>query len=134
MAAKQVARLRARYTQKRKNWSQTSMIEAIKAVKRGMTLREASSSYGVPVETLRRRVIGAVAVDCRPGPKTIMTDTEEMMLCEYIVNMADMGYGLSREDIMRVAFQIVEKMKRPHPFKDGAAGKSWLQGFSVDIN
>ena len=68
-------------------------------------------------------------MDCRPGPKTIMTDTEEMMLCEYIVNMADMGYGLSREDIMRVAFQIVEEMKRPHPFKDGAAGKSWLQGF-----
>ena len=129
MAAKQVARSRARHTQKRKNWSQTSMIEAIKAVKRGMTLRDASSSYVVPVETLRRRVIGAVAVDCRPGPKTIMTDTEEMMLCEYIVNMADMGYGLSREDIMRVAFQIVEKMKRPHPFKDGAAGKSWLQGF-----
>ena len=128
MAAKQAARSRARYTQKCKNWSQKGMIEAIKAAKRGMTLREFSSSYGIPVETLWRRVIGSVAVDCRPGPKTILTDTAEMMLCEYIVNMADIRYGLSREDIMRVAFQIV-KMKRPHPFKDGAAGKSLLQGF-----
>lgn len=51
------------------------------------------------------------------------------MLREYIVKMADMGYGLSRDDIMRVAFQIGEKTKKPHPFKNGAAGKSWLQGF-----
>uniref|UniRef100_A0A1X7TXI8 HTH CENPB-type domain-containing protein n=1 Tax=Amphimedon queenslandica TaxID=400682 RepID=A0A1X7TXI8_AMPQE len=43
--------------------------------------------------------------------------------------MADMGYGLSRDDIMRVAFQIVEKTKKPHPFANGAAGKSWLQDF-----
>ena len=49
-------------TQKRRNWSQTSMTEAV-TVNEGMKLTGASSSYWVPVETLRRRVIGAVAVD-----------------------------------------------------------------------
>lgn len=43
--------------------------------------------------------------------------------------MADMGYGLSRDDIARTAFQILERSKRPHPFQDGLAGRAWLQGF-----
>lgn len=53
-------------------WSQTSMKEAVKAVEDGKSLREAAKSYNVPVETLQRRVIGAVPVECRPGPSTIM--------------------------------------------------------------
>ena len=105
------------------------MVGAVKAVKEGLGLREAAKSYNVPVETLRRRVIGAVPLQCLPGPKTIMTETEENMLRDYVIKMADMGCGLSKDDILRTAFQILEKSKRPHPFKDGLAGKSWLQGF-----
>ena len=47
---------------RRKRWSQTSMVGAVKAVKEGLGLREAAKSYNVPVETLRRRVIGAVSL------------------------------------------------------------------------
>ena len=64
MAAKQVTRSRARYTQKRKKWSQTSMLEAIKAVKKGMTLREVSSLYGVPVSW--ELLLWIVVLDLRP--------------------------------------------------------------------
>ena len=39
---------------------------------RGMGLREAARSYNVPVETLRQRVNGNVAIDCRPGPETVL--------------------------------------------------------------
>ena len=48
-----------------------------------------------------------------------MTETEENMLRDYVIKMADMGYGLSKDDILRTAFQILEKSKRPHPFKNG---------------
>ena len=68
---------------------------AVKSVKEGKGLREASRSYGVPVETLRRPVLGAVEIDCRPGPPTIFTKEEEGTLCEYLITMADMGYGLT---------------------------------------
>ncbi len=43
----------------------------------GMLLREASRLYNVPLETLRRRINGSVAIDCRPGPKTVLTEDEE---------------------------------------------------------
>ena len=43
--------------------------------------------------------------------------------------MADMGFGLTREDVMRMAFVIVEKTQRPHPFESGHAGRGWNEGF-----
>ena len=42
--------------------------------------------------------------------------------------MSEMGFGLGREDVMRVAFAIADKSGRPHSFKNGMAGRGWLQG------
>ena len=70
-------------------------------------------------------------MDCRPGPPTVLTKEEEVKLADYIMKMADMGFGLSREDLRMVAFRIVEKSGRPHTFNNGIAGQAWLDGFFV---
>lgn len=85
--------------------------------------------YNVPVETLRRRVNGTVALECRPGPATVLTPEEEARLVQYLIDMADMGYGLSREMVMRMAYLIAEKSGRQHPFSGESAGRSWFDGF-----
>ena len=59
--------------QKSKLWSSESMTAAVESVKEGKGLREASRLYNIPVETLRRRVIGQVDIDCRPVPNTVLT-------------------------------------------------------------
>ena len=62
---------------KRKLWSQDAMKEAVLSVSEGgKGLREASRMYNVPVETLRRRVTGAVEIECKPGPPTVLTKEE----------------------------------------------------------
>ena len=43
--------------------------------------------------------------------------------------MADMGYGLSRETVTSIAYMIVERSGRKHPFTGKAAGRSWFDGF-----
>ena len=43
--------------------------------------------------------------------------------------MADRGFGLTRDDLMRLAFVIVDKSGRPNPFHDGMAGRGWMDGF-----
>ena len=116
---------------KRKLWTTKSMEAAYEAIIKGKGLREASRMHNVPVETLRRRVNGSVAVGCKPGPATILSDEEEDLLCEYIINIADMGYGLTREDIQRLACKIAEKTGRKHSFKDGKAGRGWFDGFKA---
>ena len=115
---------------KRKLWSQDAMKEAVLSVSEGgKGLREASRMYNVPVETLRRRVTGAVEIECKPGPPTVLTKEEELKVYEYLVSMADMGYGLTRDVVMQLAYVIAEKSHRKHPFTGESAGRSWLDGF-----
>ena len=115
---------------KRRQWLPENMEEACKSVKSGsMILREAARAYNVPVETLRRRVAGIVSLDCRPGPPTVLTSEEEARLDQYCVAVADMGFGLTQEGVMAMAFAIVEKTGRNHPFKSGHAGRGWYESF-----
>ena len=110
----------------RMQWDMKSMIRAVNAVEvEGKAHRQASREYGVPVATLKRRVDGLVAMDARPGPATVFTREEEDKLCQYCLDMADMGYGLTIEDVKMVAYRIVAGSGRSHPFKEGSAGRDW---------
>ena len=116
-------------SQKQKLWTDESIEAAYQAVLDGKGLRETSRFYNVPVETLRRRVNGSVGLGCKPGLATILNDEQEDLLCEYIIKIADMGYGLTKEDVQCLAFSIVEKIGCKHPFTDGKAGRGWFNGF-----
>ena len=106
------------------------MSKAVEYVKEGGGgLREAARLYGVPHETLRRRVIGLVKHGCKPGPCTVLTKNEELRLARYIVEMAEMGFGLSRDDIRSTAYKLAEACGKAHPFRDEMAGRAWLDGF-----
>ena len=72
-------------------------------------------------------MLGRVEVDCKLGPRTVLTTDEEAC---YIVEMVDMGFGLSRDDIKVAAYRIVEKCERSHPFHNEMAGRAWLDGFT----
>ena len=94
-----------------------------------MTVREASRLYNVPFKTLRRRVNGSVKPGCKPGPATVLSEAEEEQLASYLIQMVDMGFGLSCETVMCLAFKIVDATQRKHSFKDQKAGRAWFDGF-----
>ena len=98
---------------------------AVIAVQEGNGLRSEARMFNVPLKTLRRRVVGSVFIDCKPGPKTVLTKEEDLIF-RYCINMCEMGYGIGREDLMRVGFRVAEKSGRPHPFKEGSSGRAWL--------
>ena len=112
----------------RNQWSKESMAAALQDVRGGMSVREAAKLYNLPFETLRR-VVGKVDLECRSGPPTVLTEHEEDELASYCVKMSDMGFGLSRTDVMAVAFKVAEASGRKHHFRDGAAGRAWFNGF-----
>ena len=60
------------------------MKEAVAFVQNGNPLRKAARMYNIPVKTLRRRIIGSVSLDCKPGPSTVLTKEEEQCLAKYV--------------------------------------------------
>ena len=117
-------------SEKRKLWTDESMVAAYQAVLDGKGLRETSRLYNVPVETLRRRVNGSVGLSCRPGPATILTDEQEDLLCEYIIKIAHMGYGLTKEDVQHLPYSMAEKIYSKSQKK---GGRNALNGKTVCI-
>ena len=65
----------------------------------------------------------------------MLTVNLDLLLCSQRMRrinwkeMADRGFGLTRDDLMRIAFTIVDKSGRPNPFHDGMAGRGWMDGF-----
>ena len=57
-----------------------------------------------------------------------MKREEEARLAEHLVVRADMGFGLTQNDVMGMAFAIVEKAKCKHPFIGGHARRVWYEG------
>ena len=47
----------------------------------------------------------------------------------YIVEMVDIGFGLSCDDIRSTAYRMAEACGRQHPLKNEMAGQAWLDGF-----
>ena len=86
-----------------------------------MTIREASRLYNIHFKMLRRHVNGFVKPGCKPGPATVLSGAEVEHLASYLVQMADMEFGLSRETVMCLAFKIVDDTQRKLPFKAGHA-------------
>jgi len=102
------------------------MEEACKSVKsENMTLCEAARVYNVPIETLRKCVVSTVSLDCL-GPPTVLTSEEEACLAEYRVVMDDMGFGLTWEGIMAMAFAIVEKTGKVVLLEEAGMKVLWL--------
>ena len=88
-----------------------------------MGLREAARLYNVPYESLRRRVNGTVGSDCRAGPPTVLNEEEEDALVHYCFQKADMGLGLTKEDVMHTAFTAADHSGRVLHLQ-----MEWLEG------
>ena len=52
------------------------------------------------IETLKRQVTGLGDVNCRPSPRPVFSKREEERLSNYCIQMANMGFRLSKEDVI----------------------------------
>ncbi|XP_026331158.1 uncharacterized protein LOC113238548 [Hyposmocoma kahamanoa] len=123
-------------TRKYYEWNETSMKLAITALKRKeCDLNEASRVYGVPKATLKRRFDGTNknAKDEKQvrGSSAHLTPGLEEKLYEHILEMEACLYGVTPNDVRRLAYQIAEKNNTNHRFNKNKAmaGKKWYYAF-----
>ena len=63
-------------------------------------MKVAARQFGVPVMTLRDRVLGKVSLETtKPGPDSLFSMEEELTLVEHLETMAQMGYGYTHAQL-----------------------------------
>lgn len=120
---------------RRQTWDKAKMAEAIKKVRnKEMSFLKASKVFEVPKTTLRRLALQVeklpeVVVEQKMGRKPVFTDQMENELVELLLEKESICLGFTNQDVRKLAFQLAERNKIPHPFHNEAAGRVWLDNF-----
>jgi len=60
------------------------------------------------------------------GPEPVLTLVEEQALEDWLVEMASIGYGRTKQQLRQSVKEILEKEKRQNPFTDNMPGRKWV--------
>jgi hypothetical protein len=103
------------------------MLAALEATKKGMPVRRAATQYGIPRTTLQDRVRGKVVHGKNPGPKPYLVAAEEKELSQFLVDVAQAGYGKTRRQVMTIAENVAREKGSLKP--DRRISRGWFEGF-----
>lgn len=124
----------------RANWSEEQMKLAISSVdKKEMSIRKAATAFGVPKDSLNRRVNGRMKnllIDERHKNvlgryRAVLKPDQEKELEDHIVKMDQVFYGLSINDIRSIVFEYCQKNNITTKFnqENKMAGRDFVNGF-----
>ena len=74
-----------------------------------MGVNRATMEFNVPCTSLKDRVSGRVCDGCSMGPKRYLSFAEESKLVEFIIICSKMGYGKTRQDVMKLVDSCLVK-------------------------
>jgi len=124
-------------TSQRGSWEESNMEEALRQVlNKDLSLREAATAYNVPKSTLARRAIGKnkYVTGAKKHLGRFLPDflpEYEEELANYIEEMEARFFGLTCQDVRRLAYEFANKNGLVHRFnpEKKMAGKKCLYGF-----
>lgn len=95
---------------------------------KGLPVQTVARKYGVPSQTLRDRVKGLINPEsCSPGPETLFSKEEELILVEHTEVMSQLGYGYSNIQLQHLAGEMAFDFGRRRTNK--ALTNTWLYSF-----
>lgn len=131
------------YTRKsnRQSWDQANMQRAIDTINnKEMGWQRASKTFGIPQATLRRRVQGKnkqlTGVEKGLGRyQTTFSRELEIDLVSHIKELESRLFGLTLDDVRRLAFQLAERNGIHHRYNKDTrmAGKRLIYIFKKSI-
>ncbi|VDI22166.1 Hypothetical predicted protein [Mytilus galloprovincialis] len=115
---------------KYRNYALEDIKNAVQMVEnKAMSIRSASRQYNVPKTTIIDKLNGRSSLQARSGPSPVLFDSEEEMLVHWVIDMAKIGYGQTRQQLLYTVKTILDHDGRKTPFKDNLPGKDWLYAF-----
>lgn len=90
-----------------RKWDEVNMMNAMLAIERGNSLRQAAEMYQVPKSTLFDHVSGKVAFGARSGPDPYLTMEEEEELVNFLLEVADVGYPHTKKQVFSIVQEVL---------------------------
>ncbi|XP_072383364.1 uncharacterized protein [Diabrotica undecimpunctata] len=126
-----------RYTgkTKRASWNADVMKKAILFVANGGSTRDAGRKFGIPESTIRDRKKdydrGRDITGPQLGRPPIFSQDQEKYLANCVLKMAKLFYGVTRNELRRLAYSYATVNNIPNTFNDTIkmAGKDWCHQF-----
>jgi len=112
-----------------KKYSQDDVNNAVDAVKKGMSLRVASKTFGVPYYTIYVKFKNIVPLMARKGPQTYLRTEEENNLVEWIFYLSERGFPVNKNQLLDSVRDVIVELKRETPFVNNRLGRDWYEAF-----
>jgi len=106
-----------------KKYSQDDVNNAVDAVKKGMSLRVASKTFGVPYCTIYVKFKNIVPLMARKGPQTYLRTEEENNLVEWIIYLSKRGFPVNKNQLLDSVRDVIVELKRETPFVNNRPGR-----------
>lgn len=86
-------------------------------VRAGLSIRKAAKNWGIKRPTLQDRVSGQVEIGRRRGPPPILTKQEESQFADWLIELANRGFGASKKSFLDAVKMFLDKDGRATPSK-----------------
>ncbi len=114
---------------KRKQYTPEQALNALNDISNGMPPYQAAQLWGVPKSTLYDLKDGRYTVSSRPGPSTVLTPDEELLLCDWMVEMCRRALPVNKQCLLDSVQKIIAEDIRTTPFINGRPGDGWFSAF-----
>ena len=95
---------------------------------KGVSVYSAAKRHGIPLTTLRDRIDNRVSIDVtKSGPGPVLSLEEEAQLCNHLKELAAVGYGYTRAEVINLASDYavsIGKRSIDKPFT-----QKWFYGY-----
>lgn len=116
--------------EKSKDYSQKDLEKAFEDVThKRMTMRSASTFYGVPRSTLIRRINNNNSLEARRGKKPLLSPDEEISIVNMILICSTRGFNLRAKDVRNLVKICLDKLGRQSRFQNNLPSKGWFIRF-----
>jgi DDE superfamily endonuclease/helix-turn-helix, Psq domain len=122
------------------NWTKDDLNKAVEDVKANtFTIRAAARAYQIPRSTLqqyvnsntRKHQLSAEHSPGKVGRYPVLGKDFEKELCEHAKQLSDLYFGITKEQMCKLAYELAWKNGIRHVFNvdKQSAGDDWFQGF-----
>ena len=106
-----------------RNYTNQDLVQAIAAVKDGLSYRDAFSLYNVPIATLDRKIKGTNFTKQVRGVGSTLTEAEEKHLVQWLKHCQEAGFPRQDEALVSEVQKILKSDGRTTKIKDGKPGR-----------